>query len=319
MEQGNKRERLLYLYAQLTNGLTVNKKELAVHFGVSERSIQRDIEMIRDFVERESLEAGSLNHLVYDHRENGYRLESCSQMTFSNSEVLAMCKILLDSRAFTKIEINSLLDRLLECCLPEENRRLVEELLLNERYHYMELCHKPASLDMLWEIGRAVKESWYLELEYYRSKDSRTVLRRVKPVAVMFFEYYFYMAAYIDDGDRKKETPYKEDPYPTIYRIDRIQNCRILKEHFKIPYRDRFEEGEFRKRIQFMYGGKLKRIQFKYVGYDVSAILDKLPTAEILFKDEEGWKIQAEVFGDGVDMWLRSQGEWVKEVDSKAI
>ena len=68
-----------------------------------------------------------------------------------------------------------------------------------------------------------------------------------------------------------------------------------------------------------MYGGKLKRIQFKYVGYDVSAILDKLPTAKVLSKDEEGWMIQAEVFGDGIDMWLRSQGEWVKEIESKVI
>lgn len=319
MGQGSKNERLLFVYAQLANGLTVNKKELALHFGVSERSIQRDIEMIRDFVEKESLATGYLNHVIYDHKENGYRLEHGSRIALSNSEVLALCKILLDSRAFTKIQINVMLDKLLECCLPEKNRKMVEELLLNERYHYTELSHKLASLDMLWEIGKAVKESWYLELEYYRPKDNKTVLRKVKPAAVMFSEYYFYLAAYITDTDSKKKAPYKEDPYPTIYRIDRIQNCRILEEHFKIPYKDRFEEGEFRKRIQFMYGGKLKRIQFKYVGYDVSAILDKLPTAKVLSKDEEGWEIQAEVFGDGIDMWLRSQGEWVKEVSSKVI
>ena len=35
----------------------------------------------------------------------------------------------------------------------------------------------------------------------------------------------------------------------------------MLDEHFRVPYRDRFEEGEFRKRVQFMYGGKLERIR----------------------------------------------------------
>lgn len=322
MDQENNNERLLFLYEQLINGLTVKSKEMAVKFKVSERSIRRDIKRIRDFVERKDVEIGKVSDVIYDREENGYRLKEYVSMTLSNAEVLAVCKILLDSRAFTRIQMNTVLDKLLECCLPEENQKMVKELLANERYHYIELSHKPASLDILWEIGRAVKESWYLELEYYRPKDSKTVVRKVKPVALMFSEYYFYLAAYITDTDSvksEKTAPYKEDPYPTIYRVDRIQNCRILEEHFKIPYKDRFEEGEFRKRIQFMYGGKLKRIRFKYVGYDVSAILDKLPTAKVLFEDEEGWEIQAEVFGDGIDMWLRSQGEWVKEISSKVI
>lgn len=76
-----------------------------------------------------------------------------------------------------------------------------------------------------------------------------------------------------------------------------------------MPYKDRFEEGEFRKRVQFMYGGKLKRIRFKYTGMSVEAILDRLPTAKVIKDDEDGKVIEAEVFGDGVDMWLKGQGE----------
>lgn len=79
-----------------------------------------------------------------------------------------------------------------------------------------------------------------------------------------------------------------------------------------MPYRDRFEEGEFRKRVQFMYGGRLERIRFRYTGPSVEAVLDRLPTAEIVSTDKEGWTIQAEVFGKGVEMWLRSQGDYVQ-------
>ena len=67
----------------------------------------------------------------------------------------------------------------------------------------------------------------------------------------------------------------------------------------------RFEEGEFRKRIQFMQGGKLRRIKFKYKGNSLEAVLDRLPTAEIVKKEDDGVVLQAEVFGNGVDMWLR--------------
>lgn len=80
------------------------------------------------------------------------------------------------------------------------------------------------------------------------------------------------------------------------------QKRKVLK------YINEMEEGEFRKRIQFMYGGRLRRIKFLYNGKNVESVLDRLPTAKIIEKTEEGFVITAEVFGDGGDMWIRSHG-----------
>ena len=99
--------------------------------------------------------------------------------------------------------------------------------------------------------------------------------------------------------------------FPTIYRIDRIKSFIVLDEYFQVPYKDRFQEGEFRKRVQFMYGGKLERIRFKYTGPSIEAVLDRLPTSKIVEQDEEGWTLEAEVFGKGIEMWLRSQGNYI--------
>ena len=41
------------------------------------------------------------------------------------------------------------------------------------------------------------------------------------------------------------------------------------------------------------------------------AVLDRLPTAEIVERDETGWTVEAEVFGKGIEMWLRSQGSYI--------
>ncbi len=131
-------------------------------------------------------------------------------------------------------------------------------------------------------------------------------------MAIMFSEYYFYMAAFIEDKKVRENFRILEDSFPTIYRVDRIQSLEILDEHFKIPYKDRFEEGEFRKRIQFMYGGKLRKVKFRYTGFSVEAVLDRLPTAQILSEEDGVYTITAEVFGDGIDMWLRSQGDLVR-------
>ena len=130
----------------------------------------------------------------------------------------------------------------------------------------------------------------------------------------MFSEMYFYMTAFLEDKEVREHFSVMNDSFPTIYRIDRIQSLKVLEEHFHIPYKDRFEEGEFRKRVQFMYGGKLRRIRFEYSGYSVEAVLDRLPTAHIEKEEDGVYTISAEVFGDGVDMWLRSQGDTVRMV-----
>ena len=128
----------------------------------------------------------------------------------------------------------------------------------------------------------------------------------------MFSEYYFYLTAFIDDDKLQEHFDVINDSFPTIYRIDRIKSMNILDERFHIPYSSRFEEGEFRKRIQFMYGGKLQKIKFRYSGSSVEAVLDRLPTAQILDETDGVYTISAEVFGKGIDMWLRSQGDAVE-------
>lgn len=304
--------RVLQIYAKMADGYVVNKSEEAQYYGVNERSIQRDIKDIRNFLDIDSERTGNVNYVVYDRQCKGYRLETLYRLKLKNSEILALCKILLDSRAFTKCEIVEMLDKLIACCVPKSNQKLVKDLISNEEFHYVEPRHKSKLIDKMWDIGQAVRESRYIEMDYYRIKDKGIVHRKVKPVAVMFSEYYFYLTAFIDDEEIKKDFDVLNDSFPTIYRIDRIKSFQVLDERFRIPYSSKFEEGEFRKRIQFMYGGKLQKVKFKYSGLDIDAVLDRLPTAKILDEDNGTYTVSAEVFGKGIDMWLRSQGDMIK-------
>lgn len=314
MENADKISRVLGIYSKLINGYVINKTEEANYYKVAERSIQRDIEDIRLFLEQDMQNTGLSNTVVYDRMEKGYRLEQIQRMTLSNSEVLAVCKILLDSRAFTKKEMDEILNKLISCCVPQSNRKLVSDLIRNEAFHYVELQHRTVFVDKIWDIGQAIQQNLYLDIEYMRMKDKALVKRRIKPAAIMFSEYYFYLAGFIEDEQIRKDFEVLDDAFPTIYRIDRIAKLRVSQEHFHVPYKDRFEEGEFRKRIQFMYGGKLQKIKFKYSGESVEAVLDRLPTAKILDEQDGVYTISAEVFGKGIEMWIRSQGDKIHDV-----
>ncbi len=312
MNNNDKIQRVLSIYTKLQNGQLINKAEEAMRFGVNERSIQRDIDDIRIFLDLETKESGAINDVVYDRGKKGYRLERVYNTKLTNSEILALCKILLDSRAFTKSEMSSIIEKLLLCCVPKCNEKIVGDLIRNEAFHYIEPRHKSSFIDLMWDLGQAIREHRYIEMDYYRTKDKSVVTRKLKPLAIMFSEYYFYLAAIIEDDKIRENFDVINDSFPTIYRIDRIKQLNVLGERYHIPYRDRFEEGEFRKRIQFMYGGELQRIKFKYFGSDVDSILDRLPTAVITDEVSDGYIIQAEVFGKGINMWMRSQGDLIR-------
>lgn len=308
MEQnGVKSARLLEIYSRLSEGAVLKKSELAQDFHVTQRSIQRDIEDLRCFFAERHLE----QDVIYDTKLRGYRLIQATPKGLSNSEILAVCKILLESRSMRKDEMLPILDKLICCAVPESSQKAVKALIANEELHYVEPHHNRPILDGLWEIGQAIKNQQIIEIEYERMKEPRLVRRRVQLVGIMFSEYYFYLTAFLED---KTDFENPDDLFPTIYRIDRIHSFKVLDEHFRIPYTSRFEEGEFRKRIQFMYGGKLERVKFRYSGPSIEAVLDRLPTARILSQDENGWTVEAEAFGKGIEMWLRSQGEYIEAV-----
>lgn len=147
--KGDQIGRVLHIYSKLTDGYVVNKAEEAARYGVNERSIQRDIDHVRNFLDEDSERTGIINTIVYDRIAKGYRLETLYQMRLQNSEVLALCKILLDSRAFTKPEMVEMLDKLITCCVPKSNQKRVKDLIRNEEFHYVEPRHKTKFIDMM--------------------------------------------------------------------------------------------------------------------------------------------------------------------------
>lgn len=310
------KDRLLAMYAQLAEGKPLYKAREAVKYNCSLRSIQRDIEDLRSFFADRSETTGVVQELIYDRKLNAYLLVPPLRNLLTNEETFAVLKVLLESRSLTKAELFPILEKLISCCVPPDNRRQVTDLIANEKYHYVEPRHKKEILEKMWNLSAAIREHKEIKITYMRQSGD-DASRVLKPVGIMFSEFYFYLVGFIDKENQLEQIKFEveNDPFPTIYRIDRIKEYAVTDRHFNVPYQNRFEEGEFRKRVQFMYGGKLQKIKFWYKGPSVEAVLDRLPTAKILQHDGNGYLISAEVFGKGINMWLRSQGDMVEMVE----
>ena len=185
MAKKSKYDRILSIYTELNSGNILNKAHAAESFGVNERTIQRDINDIRAFFEENTLGYGYGKSVVYDRTLGGYRIVDDSNDLFTKSEILAVCKILLDSRSLTKEEMLPIIIKLLHYCLLDDNRKKVRELINNEIYHYIEPLHGVNFVEKLWDIGMAVREKRIIEVEYTRLKDKAVVRRRLKPAAIM--------------------------------------------------------------------------------------------------------------------------------------
>lgn len=292
--------RLLNLYERLSRGDIINKRDFAKEFEISEKSVQRDIEDLRVYL-AEYYENSDDTSIEYDYSKNGYYLSKKEREFLTNKEILGISKILLESRAFNKKELDSLIQKLMIQASPAA-RLNIKELILNEAFHYVPLRHNKSLLDTIWELSDYIYNTLIISLDYER-QDHKITHRTVKPLSIMFSEYYFYLIAWFADDSKD---------YPAVFRVDRISNIINTEKHYKIPYSERFEEGEFRKRVQFMYSGPLKTILFEFSGPSLEAILDRIPTATVIKQDENSTLIKAECYGDGILMWLKTQGDNVK-------
>jgi len=215
--------------------------------------------------------------------------------------------------------MTDVLQKMVDGCVPRQNMKVVSELISNESFHYVELKHGGCVEEKLWQIGMDIKEHNLLKIRYQRLDASeQPVVRVVEPVAILFSEYYFYLNAYIVEHTKNGKYERNYD-YPAIFRLDRILDVVEMGEKFPIRYNSRFEEGEFRKRVQFMYPGELMKVRFYYRGVNVEAVLDRLPTARVVSHTAGEWLVEAEVYGKGMMMWLLSQGEKIEVVSPTAF
>lgn len=308
MTRVNKEEkafRLLRIYEALNKGVSLKKTTLTEQFGISEKTAQRDIEDLRTYLAEEH-STDTVAEIRYDRAKNEYRLIRSEREWLTSEEVLALCRILLESRAFVKEELEPMLDKLLRQIEPE-SRKFIQEMIKNERFNYVPLRHGQHLLSRIWKLSRVINRCHVTEFTYTR-QDGNRGKKKVKPVALMFAEFYFYLIAWFTEGSHD---------FPAVFRVDRIEEIQETEEIFFVPYAERFSDGEFRKRVQFMYPGELQKVAFRFKGDSIEAVLDRLPTAKIVSESDGTYTVTAEVYGRGIDMWLQSQGNFVTDIQKR--
>lgn len=294
-----KLDRILELFFRGLKGEALSIQKLSNQYNVSTRSISRDISRLKIFLadHRELLNNAEL---IYSNKDRCYHL--VLNEFLSTKELFALIKVLIGCKALNYYELTNLINKLKEHTSSSERQKL-ESLIKKELYSYKSIyfdCH--SILDNLWELSTYIESKQLITIQYYK-KNRKQVCKKLIPLSIIFSEYYYYLIAY--ETDDEKFTP-------KHFRIDRIISIIGHNENFQLPTNKIFDEGSLRQRCQFMWPGELQKIKFEFSGPSVQAILDRIPTAKIIDKRDNTFIIEAEVFGNGIRMFLLSQGAWVK-------
>ena len=295
-----KTDRILEIFMRSLRGEAVKIQELANEYGVSSKSISRDISEIQNFLSehRELMNNAELN---YSYKQKAYVFTNDEFL--KNKELFAIVEILIGSRSLNKEEILNIISKLKKFTTISD-KTVMENIIRKEVYHYHEVKSDcPSVIDNLWRIINAIENKNMITITYFKMNRDE-VKHKIKPVSVMFSEYYFYLIAYKSEDKNFK---------PIYFRIDRISAITEHREKFQLEKKYDFDEGDLREKNQFMFPGDNVNIKFEFTGLSVQAILDRLPTAKIIEKDGNKYTIEAEVnYGRGIIMYLLSQGAWVK-------
>lgn len=300
-------DRILEIFFRIIKGEQISLSKLAQNYGVSTKTISRDINSIKMFLS-ENRTLMNNSELIYSYTNKTYTLQS--DELFLNKEMFAIVKVLLGSRCFNKEDLLVIIQKL-KHFTTQNDHEMFDDIIKKEIYHYHPVkCDCRDVIDNLWKIILCINSQKMITIKYYKMNRAE-VNHKIKPVSIMFSEYYFYLIAY----------KYDDITFSPIYfRVDRIVSIIEHNQTFKLDRKFDFNEGNLRERNQFMFPGKDMKIKFEFEGLSVQAVLDKIPTAKIVDKINKRYIIEAEVnYGRGIIMYLLSQGAWVKVLSPQCL
>ncbi|WP_414055783.1 helix-turn-helix transcriptional regulator [Macrococcus equi] len=232
----------------------------------------------------------------------------------NKKHVLVLLKLLLDSRSLNYNETIEVTNELLKN-LSNEDRKKVAYSIRSEIHKYKQTVMATSLIDLIWKLNDFIINRDVLIINYKNVENEPRIIT-IAPQYITQDEFYYYMIGYINENETR------------TLRIDRIESIEVVtntidKKKYKPKVIKRESElGEYKNRTPLMFYGDNDAITLEYYGKSPEALLDRFPAHE-----DKGYKNNdrnCRIFtiytsGEGVYMWLLSQGDDIKVVSPLAV
>lgn len=303
MEYLGKNPRILWIYTQLIQGYTLSRIELAKKYGVSEKSIHRDMEDLQKFFS----EYETKYSLQYDKKNKTYTAQCTEDDRLSAKEIVPVLKTVFESGTMLPERMFHILQRVAKLASSEQDRKMVQKFLEQEEECYQAPLYQKIVGEMLCQAEEAVWRKQWVKIRYCRKEESDEIETIVLPQAVIMREKRFFLAAQTYEGTKHNSV--------SLYRLDRIS---FMEDAFPAQPRQILNQKQLRQKIVSLTAGDEYEISFLYHGDSLKLIEEKLPHA-IYTPQPDGWQVTVRVYGKGIGAWLRSMGKKVSNITATKV
>ena len=108
---------ILDMYNILTSGGKIDKKKYAEKEKISIKTVGRYLEDINYYLESYEEDSNSNVYVDFDDKRNGYILKGREKYYLTKEDILALAKVLFESKGFSNKELSLILNKLVANCV----------------------------------------------------------------------------------------------------------------------------------------------------------------------------------------------------------
>jgi predicted DNA-binding transcriptional regulator YafY len=302
--RANRTERLFATILLLQNRPNMTSRDLADHFGVSRRTIFRDLRALSESgVPLTYSEGGGYEIL------EGYQLPP---LMLSAREAAT----LLIGTEFMKLQSDTSLRKdaddvalKIRTVLPTEIREFVDRLRSStvlDPYWYHSISAQDDESGRWYKLSEAVARQRKVIMEYYVASRDEVTKRRVNPLGLVYYTDHWNLIAYDHLRDSIRN-----------FRIDRIRELYVLTEKFERP--ESFDLEEYLRGEG--YRGENRTIELEFDGSSWERIRTSVP-ARLDSEEDAGDVVRVTFRFDNMEYlasWLLRYGDDVRVIGPEEL
>lgn len=315
--------RITKIFARLLKSERVNLYDVMEEFDTSSRTVQRDMSAIKralinpnptgDKEEKRPLPF-KLHHEL---DSEDYYLTHGDLVSFD--DIFAILKVVLGARVFKPVELQHLLD-IFTPLVGTDKQVHLDKLSNFVDKDYLPVNTTDNLIERIAMFRDLIAQQTLIGFYYINSSPTGPSYRKHfgVPLDLYYSNGHFYVIIYSQANKDHAEGS-------LVYRLDRFRDDDFTRSRKSIPIpRDKREsETSIRQKSYLLNSGQMVDFSLIYYGYE-DTVLSQLPNAKIKrdennkivkIKDKQnnrvGIYVSGRMLSNGLNMWVRSQGDLV--------
>lgn len=298
--------RLVFIDQEISSGAYPNCSRLSEGWEVSAKTVQRDINYLRDELGA-PIEYSPL-HRGYYYRERTWRLPAI-QLSEGDLFFIAAAEKVLEQYENTPLQdsLREVFDKIREA-MPEKVSAPAE--LLSPRISVRAVPSRMINPEVWASIVTALRKNLRLNVEFRAAGYTTYVRRVIDPYHLFAYSGEWYLIA----ADRKLDEP-------RLYALSRTKSATVLDEHFEMP-KDFDAKDYLRGAFGIFRGEKSVMVRLRFSAEQAPYILERtwmegqktrsLRSGEVILSFQTSHLYE-------VERWVLSWGESVKVLGPKEL